>query len=50
VTAQGVPIEEAIQQAWTAKRAAELGFTNARILSTTGSPGNYTNIQVIFTK
>jgi hypothetical protein len=50
LTAQGTRIEDAVRQTWTARRAAELGFTNPINLNATGSPGNYKKIDIIFTK
>jgi hypothetical protein len=51
LTAQGVPLEEAITRTWTANRAREFGFDNATIVGEpVGVPGAYTNITVKFTR
>src|ERR1700730_11058519 len=47
LTASGTPIGEAIRFAWTATRAAKLGFTRIRLLGEpVGSPGAYSSIDV----
>jgi hypothetical protein len=43
-------LEDAVMQAWTARQAAEFGFTNATIEAAEGTAGNYTKIHVLFTK
>ncbi len=51
LTAQGMSLEEAVRKAWTAEQAARHGFTKIQIGSaTTGTPGNYSCVEVIFTK
>jgi YD repeat-containing protein len=48
LTGQGVPLEEAVRQTWTAGQAARYGFTNATVVESAGSAGNYTTIRVLF--
>jgi hypothetical protein len=50
LTAGGMPLEEAVKGAWTAKQAAKYGFTKATIEAVEGTPGHYTTIHVLFTK
>ena len=50
LTAQGVPLEEAVTHAWTANRARDFGFGKASIIKAEGSPGVYTNIELKFTR
>jgi hypothetical protein len=52
LTAQGVPLEEAVEQAFTARAAASLGFSNIASLEATppNAPGKYTHIEVLFTR
>jgi hypothetical protein len=50
LTAKGVPLEEAIKQTWTANRARDAGFGNAKLVATPkGTPGAYTDVEVVFT-
>jgi hypothetical protein len=50
LTARGVPIEEAVTRTWTANRAREWGFVRVRLIRPPqGTPGQYTNIEVLFT-
>lgn len=47
LTAQGMPIAEAVRFAWTATRAAKLGFTRIRLFGNAiGTPGAYTKVDV----
>jgi hypothetical protein len=50
LTAQGLPLEEAVTRAWTANRARDLGFDRATIVKAEGEPGAYTNVEVTFTR
>ena len=50
LTAQGLPLEEAVTRAWTANRARDFGFGTATVTRAEGQPGAYTNIEVRFTK
>ncbi|HEX8438815.1 MAG TPA: hypothetical protein VF697_27150, partial [Archangium sp.] len=47
---QDVPLEVAVTKTWTARRAAEYGFTRAVVVEAKGAPGAYSFIQVLFTK
>ncbi|QRN93038.1 hypothetical protein JRI60_27950 [Archangium violaceum] len=48
LTAKGVPLEEAVKQAWTGRRAAEYEFTKPTLEKIEGEMGAYTNIEVRF--
>jgi hypothetical protein len=48
LTASGVPFEAAAAQTWTGRRAAECGYSSIQVVSTTGTPGAYSNVQVLF--
>jgi hypothetical protein len=50
LTGQGMSLEDAVRQAWTANRAKDFGFTNIRIVDHRGTAGNYEMIEVVFTK
>lgn len=52
LTAQGIPLEKAVMQTWTANQATKYGFTKLRILlqQVKGTPGNYTKVEVLFSK
>ncbi len=50
LTAQGLPLEEAVTRAWTANRVRAFGFSKSTILKAEGSPGAYTNLMVKFTR
>jgi hypothetical protein len=50
LVSQGVPLEIAVTRTWTARRAAEYGFTRAVVTELQGAPGAYRFIQVLFTK
>jgi hypothetical protein len=51
LTAQGIPLEEAVARTWTANRARDFGFGKATIVGEpVGMPGAYTNITVRFTR
>jgi len=45
-----VSVEDAAKQTWTRLRAAHWLFTQVEVISTTGKPGHYINIQVRFRK
>ncbi|QRK07182.1 hypothetical protein JQX13_45250 [Archangium violaceum] len=47
---ENVPLEIAVTKTWTARRAAEYGFTRAIVVEVKGAPGAYSFIQVLFTK
>ena len=46
LTAQGMPLEEAVQHAWTATRARRLGFNKVMVVLQEGQSGQYTKIDV----
>jgi len=51
LVSRGVPLEDAVQQTWTARRAAEAGFSRVReIRAVPGDPGGlpYHSIEVVF--
>ncbi|WP_233602453.1 hypothetical protein [Corallococcus sp. CA047B] len=48
LVSQGTHLEDAVQRAWTARRAKDHGFSRAKVLSTKGRPGAYEFIQVLF--
>jgi hypothetical protein len=51
LTGAGMPLEEAVLQAWTVTRARKLGFTRVRVLGRPkGAPGAYTEIDVLLEK
>lgn len=50
LTKAGVPLEEAVKQTWTAKKAAEFNFTEIEHYYFDGEPGNYSYIDVTFSK
>lgn len=51
LTGAGVPLEEAVYQAWTVTRARKLGFTRVRVLGQPdGQPGAYVRIDVLIEK
>jgi hypothetical protein len=50
LTGQGMPLEQAVSQTWTAGQAAKYGFSTPAVQTAVGNPGNYSKIQVIFTK
>ena len=43
-----VSLEDTLRETWTGKRAAEYGFTNPKLEKVEGTPGAYTNIEVLF--
>jgi adenosylcobinamide amidohydrolase len=48
LTAAGMSLDEAIQQAWTVKQAMKAGFSNASVVGMPeGTIGNFTKIDVI---
>jgi hypothetical protein len=51
LTAQGVPLEKAVLEAWTVTRARKRGFATVVILSAKQeSGGSYSKIEVLITK
>jgi Pretoxin HINT domain len=50
LTAAGASAEDAAAQTFTGKMAARYGFLRVEIKSLVGSPGSYTNVEVLFTK
>jgi hypothetical protein len=51
LTRKGMTLTEAVLHAWTVRRAKEWGFTKVGILGQpTGTPGNYTKIDVFIEK
>lgn len=48
LTAEGIPLREAILKTWTARQAARYGFHDARLQARSGAPGKYTAITVLF--
>ena len=47
---QNQPLEMAVTKTWTARRAAEYGFTRAVVVESKGAPGSYSFIRVLFTQ
>jgi hypothetical protein len=44
-------IEDAAKRTWTGTRASEFGYTQVRLFGLpSGTPGNYTHVQVLFTR
>ncbi len=50
LTAQGMPLEEAVQRAWTVTRARRLGFNKVAVVLQEGQPGQYAKIDVLIEK
>lgn len=50
LTAKGVPLEEAVKQTWTGQQAAASGFSQTAKIFANGGPGNYSVVEVLFTK
>jgi hypothetical protein len=50
LTGNGLSLELAVPQAWTATRASRWGFTNLTINKADGKPGHYVKIDVMFQK
>ena len=50
LTAQGMPLEEAVHHAWSAKQLVPYKMTKAEIKIADGTPGNYTRLYVLFTR
>jgi hypothetical protein len=50
LTAQGMPLEEAVQYAWTVTRARRLGFNKVTVTLHEGQPGRYVKIDVAIEK
>nr|WP_269149150.1 hypothetical protein [Corallococcus macrosporus] len=48
LVSQGVRLEDAVKRTWTARRAAEYGFSRAVVTEVQGAPGAYKFIQVLF--
>jgi hypothetical protein len=48
LTAQGMPVERAINYTWTARMAWEYGFTNVSLLTADGTPGNYKKVSALY--
>jgi hypothetical protein len=46
----GMSPEAAAAATWTGQQAAKLGFTNVRVLETTGAHGAFESVKVAFTK
>jgi hypothetical protein len=43
-----ITLEQAAKQTWTYRQASSKGFTRYQYLDAQGSPGNYTEVQVLF--
>jgi hypothetical protein len=50
LTSEGMSAAEAAAQTFTGKMAARYGFTKVNVGQLKGNPGNYTNVEVTFTK
>jgi hypothetical protein len=51
LTAQGMPLHEAVSRTWTANRAREFGFGKAIVVDEpVGTPGDYTKVLVKFVR
>jgi len=51
LTGKGMLIEEAVTKTWTAEQARAAGYPKATIVGKpVGTPGNYTEVQVLFQK
>ena len=51
ITGKGMLIEEAVTKTWTAEQARAAGYPKATIVGKpVGTPGNYTEVQVLFQK
>jgi hypothetical protein len=51
LTSNAVPLEDALQHAWTVTRAKKLGFTRVQLLGQpVGTPGAYLEIDVLIEK
>lgn len=50
LTARGVSPEIAAARTWTGEQAGKAGFRTIKVLSSEGDPGNYTDVQVEFTR
>jgi hypothetical protein len=48
LTAQGMPLERAINFNFTARMAAEYGFMRVRLLTASGTPGNYRGVTAVY--
>jgi hypothetical protein len=51
LTAQSIPLEEAVAKTWTATRAARWGYTKVTVVGVAvGVPGNYGKLDVLIEK
>jgi hypothetical protein len=50
LTAQGLPLEQAVQEAWTVTRARKWGFNKIKVVLREGRPGEYTEVDVLMEK
>jgi len=50
LTSKGISIEDAAKETWTGKQAATFGFTQVKKTFSEGSPGQYSLVEVLFTK
>ncbi len=50
LTAQGMPLEDSVQFAWTVTRAKKFGFSKARVVAQEGSPGSFRKLDVMIEK
>lgn len=51
LTSSGVPLEEAVQHAWTVTRAKKRGYSTVNVLGVPeGMPGTYVKIDVLIEK
>jgi hypothetical protein len=48
LTAAGMELPDAVAHAWTATRAAKLGFNTIRNIDAVGTPGNYSYVTAEF--
>lgn len=50
LTAEGVPLEQAVTRTWASAQASKYEFNNVEIVKQIGGPGNYTSVEVIYKK
>jgi hypothetical protein len=50
LTGQGMPLEDAVQFAWTVTRAKKLGFAKIRVVAQEGLPGSFRRLEVMIEK
>ena len=50
LTGEGMSLEKAVKETWTAEQAGKAGFKNVKVGETVGTPGKYTSVEVNFTR